>query len=89
MHESYRRFAQETLQPWLAEHTAEGYFESADQLNIHYHEAVKPEEQASIVIVHGFCEFFGKYHETAYRFYEAGYSVSARLLGEFFCHICA
>ena len=75
MHESYRRFAQETLQPWLAEHTAEGYFESTDQLNIHYHEAVNPEEQASIVIVHGFCEFFGKYHETAYRFYEAGYSV--------------
>jgi len=26
-------------------------------------------------MVHGFCEFFGKFHETAYTFYEQGYSV--------------
>ena len=26
-------------------------------------------------MVHGFCEFFGKYHEVAYRLYQEGYSV--------------
>lgn len=75
MHESYRRFVEEEIRPWLNEHTEEGYFESFDGRSIHYHAAVNPEEKASVVIVHGFCEFFGKYHETAYRFYQAGYSV--------------
>lgn len=29
----------------------------------------------ALVFVHGFCEFFGKYHELFYDFYHAGYAV--------------
>lgn len=75
MNEKYRKYLDEKVIPWLEEHTADGFFDSFDGLSIHYHEAVHPGEKAAIVMVHGFCEFFGKYHETAYRFYDEGYSV--------------
>lgn len=75
MNEKYRKYADEVLKPWLRDCTEDGYFDSFDGLSIHYHKAVNPKEKAAVVIVHGFCEFFGKYHETAHRFYEAGYSV--------------
>lgn len=31
--------------------------------------------KGTIVMLHGFCEFFAKYHEMMYYFYQAGYSV--------------
>lgn len=46
-----------------------------DGTRLRSYAAVNPEEKASIVMIHGFCEFFGKYHETAWRFYQEGYSV--------------
>ena len=75
MHESFRKFIEDTIEPWLENKTEDGYTESFDGLRLHYHQAVNPQEKAAVVMVHGFCEFFGKYHETAWRFYEAGYSV--------------
>ena len=75
MHEKYRRYIEENIKPFLAEHVTDGMIESFDGLQLHYCAAVNPDEKAAIVMVHGFCEFFGKYHETALRFYEAGYSV--------------
>ncbi|MBQ7991844.1 MAG: alpha/beta fold hydrolase [Solobacterium sp.] len=75
MHETFRQFISETVEPWLENCVSDGYTESFDGLRLHYHQAVHPEEKAAIVMVHGFCEFFGKYHETAWRFYNAGYSV--------------
>lgn len=75
MHEQYSRYVEEELKPWLTECVQEGYFDSFDGLKIHYHMALHPTAKASVVMVHGFCEFFGKYHETAYRFYQAGYSI--------------
>lgn len=53
----------------------EAYIQSFDQTKLHVTYAVHPQEKASIVISHGFCEFFAKYHEMAYYFYEMGYSV--------------
>lgn len=63
------------IQPWLKEHVHDGWITSEDGLKLHYYQAVNPNEKAAVVMIHGFCEFFGKYHETAYRFYKEGYSV--------------
>jgi lysophospholipase len=75
MSPEYRAFRNKVLNPWLKEHVKEGEIQSEDGLRLHYYEALNPREKASLVMVHGFCEFFGKYHETAKHFYEAGYSV--------------
>ena len=75
MNKEYLDYIEQEIRPWLYEHVNDGYCESRDKRKLHYYEAINPDEKASIVIVHGFCEFFGKYHETAMRFYQAGYSV--------------
>ena len=61
--------------PFIAEHDREGDFSGAGGASLHYHALVNPDEKAAIVISHGFCEFFPKYHEMTYYFYQSGYSV--------------
>ena len=64
-----------TVVPFIKEHDVEGDFSGAGDKRIHYHALINPDERAAIVISHGFCEFFAKYHEMTYYFYESGYSV--------------
>lgn len=45
-----------------------------DEKNISYYFAIHPESKGTIVMIHGFCEFFGKFEETAYYFYNEGFS---------------
>lgn len=71
----YTNFMEEKVKPWLETTVHHDYVESFDGLKLSYYQALNPKEKATIVIVHGFCEFFGKYHELAYRFYEQGYSI--------------
>lgn len=71
----YLSYIDEELRPWLYHCVQDGYFITHDGLRLHYYEAVHPQEKAAVVMVHGFCEFFGKYHETACRLYQAGFSV--------------
>ncbi|MCR4673956.1 MAG: alpha/beta hydrolase [Lachnospiraceae bacterium] len=59
----------------LLEKVVEGNFLGYDNKKIHYYYLKNEEEKASVVISHGFCEFFPKYHELMYYFYEVGYSV--------------
>ncbi len=63
------------LRPWLREHVTGGTFNSFDDTRIQFYRAVNPAAKAVIVMMHGFCEFFGKFHETAYDFWENGYTV--------------
>lgn len=56
----------------------EGYVETADNVKIHYYAGINPDAKATVVISHGFCEFFPKYYEMAWNIYRAGYSI-------FFC----
>lgn len=65
----------EEILPFLQEHLQEGYMKSEDGLSIHYAYLIHPQEEAAVVISHGFCEFIGKYHEVMYYLYEMGYSV--------------
>lgn len=69
------RMMEDEVHPWIINHVREGYLHSDDGLQIHYYKAIHPQEKAAVVMVHGFCEFFGKYHETAWKFYQAGYSI--------------
>ena len=61
--------------PFLKDKTKEGYFENKDGLKLYYAMLVRPDEKASIVISHGYCEFTTKYSEMLYYFYQMGYSV--------------
>ena len=63
------------VKPWLENTVKEGDVLSYDGIRLHYYYAIYPEEKASIIFTHGFCEFFGKYHEMVYRFYQQGFSV--------------
>lgn len=63
------------LKPWLSDTVSEGKFTSFDGSRIRYYRALNPRAKAVVVMVHGFCEFFGKFHEAAYNFWESGYSI--------------
>jgi lysophospholipase len=66
---------QEVIRPFLRERANDGYFVNTDGLSLHYKYLINPDERASIVISHGFCEYIPKYEETVYYFYKMGYSV--------------
>ena len=72
---NFRERMEQEVEPFLAEHLEEGTIRSYDDTQLRYYALVNPEEQAAIVISHGFCEFFGKYRELSWYFYQAGYSV--------------
>ena len=63
------------IKPWVENNCIDGFFPSFDGLDIHYYYAINEKRKGSIVMVHGFCEFFAKYHELAYYLYQAGYSI--------------
>ena len=66
---------QNKITPFLKEHAKDGYFVNSDGMRLHYKYLINPQERASIVMCHGFCEFITKYAETIYYFYQMGYSV--------------
>jgi len=64
----------EGLQPWLQNKVQQGDFHTTDGMRLHYYYGVPEHAYGTVVLVHGFCEFFGKYHEMAHYLYEAGYA---------------
>ncbi len=73
--EDFREFTEKQIEPWIEKEFITGKFESFDSTKIAYYYAVNPDEKASVVMSHGYCEFFPKYYELAYIFYNMGYSV--------------
>ncbi len=71
----YRGFVEQSLAPWLAKSIRQERIESADGTILQAYYALCSQEKGAILIAHGVCEFFGKYHEIAYRFHQHGYSV--------------
>ena len=63
------------VRDFLKKNVRHGYFRSYDNARIHYYAIKHENEKGVIVISHGFCDFFYKYHEMSYYFYELGYSV--------------
>lgn len=60
---------------WREKYVTNAAFVTRDGIRINYYLAENPEQKAVIVIVHGYCEFWGKYHEYAWYLWQAGYSV--------------
>ena len=71
----FREAEATVLAPWLRDHVTGGKISGFDGTEIQYYRAEHPDAKAVIVMVHGYCEFFGKYHETAYDFWSSGYTV--------------
>jgi len=60
---------------WRRSHLHHGVLRSFDDAQLHYYYAIRPKSRGTIVVVHGFCEFIGKYRELLYSLNEAGYNV--------------
>lgn len=72
--EDYQETMDREVSPYLIRSRKTGTL-ATDGAEIYYETYVNPEEKASIVISHGFCEFCGKYEEVIYYFLKQGYSV--------------
>jgi len=62
--------------PWIMEKVEEGSFKvkaGKGFLNLKYYYAIPKKATKVFVMIHGFCEFFGKYHEFVKYLYDAGY----------------
>lgn len=71
---SYRKFMDTTVADWVANQVESGTIKSYDGAKIAWYKAIPENPKAAVVFVHGFCEFFGKYHEMCYNFYDNGYA---------------
>lgn len=71
----YREFMETRVRDFLTESVMKGQMISFDGARIQYYYAVQAKARASIVLVHGFTEFFGKFHEAFYNFFDQGYNV--------------
>ena len=60
---------------WRENNLHVGTFNSFDGTQIAYYYAINPNARGTIVVLHGFSEFIGKYRELLYSFYMAGYNV--------------
>ena len=60
---------------WQKNCTRQGNFKSFDGTTINYYCAIPENPKAVVTIVHGFCEFWAKYHEYAWYLYQAGFAV--------------
>ncbi|MEE8836814.1 MAG: alpha/beta fold hydrolase [Eubacteriales bacterium] len=62
-------------EPWRRSTVTDGSIRGFDGTELHYYRAMHDHPKGSIVIVHGFCEFWGKYHEVAWYLWQLGFSV--------------
>lgn len=63
---------------WRSEYVKQGDFSSFDGLNLRYYHASQgegKEPKGCIVMLHGYCGFWGKFHEVAHFFWQAGFDV--------------
>jgi len=73
----YSDWMEHTVEPYLSEHGAVGFFASFDHALIHYEYTCLPNAKGAVVISHGFTESAEKFREMAYWFLQMGYSVFA------------
>lgn len=60
---------------WREACVKEGDIRGFGGLPLHYYYALRENARGNIVIIHGFCEFWTKYHEMAWYYWQLGYSV--------------
>ncbi len=60
---------------WREESVKSGDLKTPDGLSLRYYYAIPEHPKAAVTIIHGFCEFFIKYHELAWYLYRSGFVV--------------
>ncbi len=60
---------------WREQHVDNSGFVTRDGIRLNYYRAEVPNAKAAVVMVHGYCEFWGKYHEYAWYLWQAGFTV--------------
>lgn len=65
----------EELYQWINANAVNEKITAEDGIVLNTYRFTAPSLQRAVVMVHGFCEFFGKYHELFYRFVKEGYAV--------------
>ncbi|MBR4759011.1 MAG: alpha/beta fold hydrolase [Lachnospiraceae bacterium] len=73
--DDFRPFMETAGKEWLKTSVVSGNIETANGTKLNYYKAVPQDPRGAVVIIHGFCEFWGKYHEMAYYLWQAGYAV--------------
>lgn len=66
---------EKNLTEWINTHVIQDTLYSVDEIPLNTYHILHEHSKGAILMIHGFCEFFGKYHEVFYRFYQEGYSV--------------
>lgn len=72
--EHYKDFMETKVKDWMQTTVQSKTLKSFDGLTLHYTYAIHPDAKAVIVMLHGFTEFWEKFSEVAYDFYDQGYS---------------
>lgn len=73
--EEFPHYMATTCQDWLCKHVHDGFLINKEGMKLRYYYGLQDYPADSMVIMHGFCGFFGKYHEIAMYFYQAGYNI--------------
>lgn len=75
--EQYTEFMHTEMPAWLQEHVEGAQFPGYDGNPLQYYHTrdVNGAPKGTIVMLHGFCGYFRKYHEVLYDFWEKGYDV--------------
>lgn len=59
---------------WREKCVRDGEVEAFDGTPLHYYFAIPERAKVAVVMFHGFCEFYGKYHELTEILYRAGFA---------------
>ena len=60
---------------WREQHVKNGKITTRDGIRLNYYYAEHPRPKAVVVMLHGYCGFWGKYHEFAWYLWQAGYTI--------------
>ena len=73
--EAFPHYMATTCQEWLNKTVHSDFLINKEGMKLRYYYSLQNHPAKSIVIMHGFCGFFGKYHEIAMYFYQSGYNI--------------
>lgn len=73
--EDYVQRMKSEVEPFIRDHVVHAFMKARDGLKLSYYYALNEAPKGTVVIEHGFCEFFDKLSEMVYYYWRAGFSV--------------
>lgn len=73
--DNYEAYIHSQNADWRDANVKQGDLTSFDGLSLRYYYALHDSHKGCIVMVHGYCGFWGKFHEMAEYYWQAGYDV--------------